>query len=109
MLIKSLVSPTVCCKAITGTVNSNKLFFFKGSDCDINSERTKDSLDIFFLILSLTVMLSIDIETMTQSHRVKRFEKSENVTSVGLDLFLDNALSMSYKEVLLTGPHCYRH
>ena len=54
-------------------------------------------------------MLSIDIDTMTQRHRVKRFEKSENVTSVGLDLFLDNALSMSYKEVLLTGPHCYRH
>ena len=48
MLIKSLVSLTVCCKAITGTVNSNKLFFFKGSDRDINSERTKDSLDIFF-------------------------------------------------------------
>ena len=54
-------------------------------------------------------MLSIDIETMTQRHRVKCFEKSENVTSVGLDLFLDNALSMSYKEVLLAVPHYYRH
>ena len=110
MLIKCPVSPTVCCKAIIGTVNSNKLFFFKGSDCNINSERTKDSLEIFFfLILSLTVMLSIDIETMTQRHRVKCYEKSENVTSVGLDVFLDNALSMSYKEVPLTVPHCYRH
>ena len=37
------------------------------------------------------------------------FEKSENVTSVGLDLFLDDALSMSYTEVLLTVPHYYRH
>ena len=54
-------------------------------------------------------MLSTDIKTMTQRQRVKRFEKSENVTSVGLDLFLDNALSISYKEVLLTVPHCYRH
>ena len=85
----------MCCKAVTGTVNSNKLFFFKGSDCNINLERT--------------VMLGIDIETVTQRHRVKCFEKSENVTSVGLDLFLDNALSMSYKEVLLTVPHYYRH
>ena len=74
MLIKCLVSPTVCCKAITGTVNSNKLFFFKGSDCNVNSERTKDSLEFFFLlILFLTVMLSIYIETMTQRHRVKCF------------------------------------
>ena len=32
------------------------------------------------------------------------------VTSVGLNLFLDDALSiMSYKEVLLTVPHYYRH
>jgi len=35
-------------------------------------------------------MLSIDIETMTQESNA--FEKSENVTSVGLDLFLDYAL-----------------
>ena len=35
------------------------------------------------------------------------FEKSENVTSVGLDLFLDDALSMSYKEVLLTVPQVF--
>ena len=34
-------------------------------------------------------------------------EKSENVTSVGLDLFLDDALSMSYKEVLLTVPQVF--
>ena len=54
-------------------------------------------------------MLSIDIETMTQRHRVKCCEKSENVTSVGLDVFLDKVLSMSYKEVPLTVPHCYRH